>query len=102
MHLHGFQQVPCELPFDELVVRHVAVESSDDPVAVFMCMRSTTYAERMCLIFRVSGNVEPVATPLLPVVMGGEQAIDQLGICITQTNLLHGFQKFRNFVDGWR
>ncbi len=67
---------PAICSIDELVVRHVAIEGVDDPIAV-----EPDEARRVFFVavgIGVAGGVEPDARPALAIVGRGEQTVDLL------------------------
>ena len=69
------QHVPGQLLDGELIIGHIRVESSNDPVPV-----GPDIARSVLLIpigVGIAGEVEPFASPLFPVARGGKQIVDQ-------------------------
>ena len=74
----GVQQVTGQLLTDELVVRDVRIEGSDEIVAVAPGLRDGRVAFAAVGI-RVADQVHPMAGEVFAVARGGQQAIDDLG-----------------------
>ena len=69
------QHVPGQLFDAELIIGHIRVEGSNDPVPV-----GPDIARSVLLIpigVGIAGEVEPFASPLFPVARGGKQLVDQ-------------------------
>ena len=69
------QHVPGQLFYGELVVGHIVIESPDHPIAVGPDVAWTIFL--VAIAVGVAGEVEPLASPLFPVALGGEQLVDQ-------------------------
>ena len=72
----GLELVAGNLPADELIERHVVVESSDHEVAVVIRRRPVVVL-LVTVAFGKTGQVEPVAAPALAVMRAVEQTIDE-------------------------
>ncbi len=69
------QHVPGQLLDGELVVGHVVVKSPDHPVAVGPDVAGTIFL--VAIAVGVACEVEPLASPFLPIMRGGKQLVDQ-------------------------
>ena len=73
-------EVAGEVFDDELVVRHVGVESADDVVAVVVGVRDDRL-ELVAARLGVTDEVEPVARPALAERGGGEELVNEIADC---------------------
>ena len=70
------QEIARDLLERELVEGHVAVEGLNDPVPVAPGVRPEIVAAKAVAV-RVAGEIQPVTGPLLGIVRGVQQAVDQ-------------------------
>ncbi len=90
-----FEFVGGELFEDELVIREIIVEGTDDVVAIGVGIGVFgVLGEYVAFGVSVSGDVEPVACPANAVLFVGEELVDEFGPCIGSVvggELLDGF-----------
>ena len=74
---HTAHQVPGDLLHDELVIAQIPIDGSNHPIPIPVGVRQGLATMVVgALFFRVAGQIQPVAGPALPVVGGGQQAVD--------------------------
>ena len=74
----GAGHVAGDLAREELIVRHVLIQRTDDPVAIRPRKRilAALAAREVAAVVGIARHVEPVASPALAVTRRSEQAID--------------------------
>ena len=75
------QQVTGNLFQEELVERHVAIQRVDHPMAITPCMWSYVVL-LVTIAVGVAGQIEPVPSPLFPIMLRFQQPVDDALICI--------------------
>ena len=93
--LAAFKEISGDLRLHEPVVRHVVVESLNDPIAIAVSVRIGFHLRRVQLVVRIAGDVEPIAAPALAIARGREQVVDDLGERIRRFVLNEGANLFR-------
>ena len=77
------ERVRRELQLEELVIRHILIESPDDPITVSVGVGVTTFLfEDITLGVGVTRNVEPVPAPAFAEGWGGEESVDEFIVCL--------------------
>ena len=89
--------VPRQLPFDELVVGDVLVESLDDGIPVTVCIGAIIVG-LISMAFTKSGQIQPMTSPPFTEMIAVEQAVDLLTIGIGILVHEEGF----HLIRGWR
>lgn len=71
------REIAGKLGDEEAVVREVAIDGVDDPIAIPPGIGIRLDGGAGEVVFAVAGDVEPVAAPMFAVVLRGEQFVDE-------------------------
>ena len=71
--------VPSDLPFHKLIIRHIGIERLNDEVTVMKCKVAVVILLKPMALSKTR-HIQPMPSPSLAVMLGGEQTVDNLCI----------------------
>ena len=77
MRFRHFNLIAGNLKTQKLVVGHVIIQSSDDPVAIQIALRIYSGLKRVGLIFGESSKIKPITSPAFAILRACEEFINQ-------------------------